>query len=244
MKNLNKKLLLIGILLITVIALPITIYLVEQQTQFKQRAAEIMPAPVCLPQHQSRCDWDVVPGATSYSYTVTPDNGAAISGTTTNTWFIFSSTPGVNYTCTVTASNGTCQSAPGQAKSICTVAVPTITLTPTLTPTGIPTASPTLTPTGIPSGTPTIILTESPTITPSEVPTETLTPTEELTATPTEVLSETPTPTEAIVIETPTPTVVIETPTLLPTGPGDNLIKLGTFGAIITIIGAILIFAL
>ncbi len=91
---------------------------------------------------------------------------------------------------------------------------------------------------------PTLSPTEGPT--PTEVPTPT--PTTEQTTTTETVTSggEVPTSTEtpAIVIETATPTIASEAPSPLPpTGPA-NLVTIGTLGAVIAVIGVVLLLAL
>lgn len=44
--------------------------------------------------------------------------------------------------------------------------------------------------------------------------------------------------------EAPTPTPLVPTPTLAPSGPGDSVVSIGVIGAILTVLGAILFFAL
>lgn len=90
-----------------------------------------------------------------------------------------------------------------------------------------PTATPTVTPTPTPSPTPT------PTSPPAPLPTPTPTPT----------ITPTPTPTPQLaVVTTQQPTTK---PVSIPkTGPGDTLMKIGIAGAILTVIGAAILFVL
>lgn len=56
--------------------------------------------------------------------------------------------------------------------------------------------------------------------------------------------SGTVTPTEIVIQVTPTPTTAIPVVSISPTGPGDTFIKIGGIGAVLTIIGGLLFFAL
>ena len=260
MKNKKTKLLILGILLITVIALPITIYLVQQQQTIKQRAA----GPSCTVPYTSTCSWDPVTVYTgnsiSYHYKITDQTGVVVlEGNTTATSVNFPISMGVQYHCSVYATNGVCNGLAGSADSTCNLAP---TATPTLTPT--PTATPTLTPTPVltptPSSTPTPTLTPAPTdtptptVTPTDTPTPTLTPAPTPTPTITPVPTNAPTPTPTVVIvqvtPTPTPTQIALGPTstpapsLAPTGPGSTLVKVGGIGLLLAIVGGILLFAL
>ncbi len=258
MKNKKTKLLILGILLITVIALPITIYLVQQQQTIKQRAA----GPSCTVPYTSTCSWDPVTVYTgnsiSYHYKITDQTGVVVlEGNTTATSVNFPISMGVQYHCSVYATNGVCNGLAGSADSTCNLA-------PTATPTPTPTATPTLTPTPVltptPSSTPTPTLTPAPTdtptptVTPTDTPTPTLTPAPTPTSTITPAPTNTPTPTPTVVIvqvtPTPTPTQIALGPTstpapsLAPTGPGSTLVKVGGIGLLLAIVGGILLFAL
>lgn len=58
---------------------------------------------------------------------------------------------------------------------------------------------------------------------------------------PTATVSATPTP---LILPTSTPTPLVIQPTTKPSGPGDTFVKLGSVGAVLSIVGAILFFAL
>ena len=97
--------------------------------------------------------------------------------------------------------------------------------TSTPTPTPAPTVSPTPTPTPVPTPTPT------------PTPTTSATPTLLPTPTPIPTVSPTPTPTK-----TPTPAPLA--PGGRPPGPDSKIVGLGLLGGVLTIIGAVLLFAL
>lgn len=93
-----------------------------------------------------------------------------------------------------------------------------------------PTISPTTTPTGSPTPT------SSPTPTPTAAPGNVQQPVQN------PIVFVTPTP----LVFQPTPTIVIFSPeiTLPPTGPGENILKVGILGAVFTIIGGVLLILL
>lgn len=119
---------------------------------------------------------------------------------------------------------------------------PTPTDTPSVTPTPSDTPTPTETPTPIVTETPTPFPTGTPN--PSATPTPTTTPGPTNTPNPSATVTPTPPPGST---NTPTvpPTVIVRKPTLPPTGPENNGIVLtGVAGAVITILGALLLLGL
>ena len=171
----------------------------------------------------STCSWDPVDTAVSYHYTITeegkdtPIAEADVQAPTTST--SFTSDINKTYTCEVTASSACGTGPKGSATATCSVSP---TPTPTLTPTGVP---PTPTATGVPP---------TPTLTPTGVP-----PTPTATGVP-------PTATTApIATNTPIPGVATDTPTPTMASPGSPIQTFAIAGGIfLTIIGALLLFAL
>lgn len=68
-------------------------------------------------------------------------------------------------------------------------------------------------------------------------------PTSSQSATPTPIVI-TATPASQVILATPTPIVIVTSTTPVPPGPGNTLLKIGGIGAILSIIGGILLFAL
>ncbi len=182
--------------------------------------ATITIEAVCRP-NISTCSWDELEGASSYHYVITnvTDKVEFSKGDTTENSIDFTSIPGKNYKCEVTAKNS-CGGVGEAGVANNTCALPSQSPTPT-TPGN--TSTPTPTPTNGPSSTPT--------------PT---TPGSSVTPTPTTPgVTSTPTPTSSI-ISSPTPTSefgVSPIPSLPPTG--NPVVLGGVVGALFIIIGGI-----
>lgn len=218
---------------------------------------EVPPPPACAVT-QALCQWDPVPGATSYTVQVndiTADSDQQIVlGPTTidapQTQISFPAAPGKTYECTVSAVNSCGTGSETSAQASC----PLPSVTPSETPTPTPTTPPTHTP--VPTETP-----APPTATNTPVPpTATSTPIPP-TATSTPVPptamntpvpgqpTNTPTPTtvvaQGVPTDTPVPGVATDTPTptIVPTGSTAQTITI-IGGILLTIIGALILFAL
>lgn len=266
-----KKSLIVGIFVAILLigGVIVGLYLNQQQQDIRQHAAEPSPTPACV-DNVSTCEWDPLPGAASYQYKVVEtDSNTTIAEDnvdSTTTKITFTSEPNKTYECSVAAVNACGTGLPGSASATCTVNTPTPT--PTDTPIPTPTSNlPTDTPTQTPTPTPTIpgVPTDTPTPTPTEtpIPTDTLTPTPTDTPVPTDTLTPTPTPTTVIATntpvpsgtptDTPTPTntpapgvptdTSTPTPTLVNPGSGVETFTIAG-GVILTIIGALILFAL
>lgn len=198
--------------------------------------------PVCQP-NISTCEWDAVSDAVSYHYKITrilPETGVTqgvvaegdVQAPATSITFI--SEDNATYTCEVAAAN-VCGTG-GKASATATCTVPTATPTPLPSSTPTPTNSPT--PTNTPSPTPTTTPVPSSTPTPTKPPVPT--PTKPPLATNTPVPTNTPIPTN-----TPGPIVATNTPTPTLPSPGSPIETITIAGGILlTIVGAILLFAL
>jgi hypothetical protein len=240
----KKSLLLIAGIILLLLGVGVGVFLTQQQQEIRQHAAEPTPTGPACQANTSTCSWDAVPGAASYHYKIVETDSNTVidendlAGTITS--ISFTSQPNKTYQCTVTAANACGTGPEGSATQTCSVAAtPTPTETPLPTPTSV---LPTPTPTEIPSPTPTPL----PTNTPTPIPTNTPTPIP--TATPTPLPTATPVPTNTPVpTATPTPTVFTApgtpTPTLVHPGSTAQTVTL-VGGLVITIIGAIILFAL
>lgn len=177
---------------------------------------------ICEP-NIGTCEWDPVPNATSYKYTVTSseDNEVIAENETSETSVEFEvdTTPGksITYSCSVIAVNECGESNPGENEATCAVPSSTPTPTPTLTSTPTPTKRITNTPTP----------TEEIEITPTETPEREVTPT---------------TPDEIVVTEVPqggSGEVVKITATPTIAQPGNPVVIGGIIGGILFVIGGL-----
>ncbi|MBI5045293.1 MAG: VWA domain-containing protein [Candidatus Levybacteria bacterium] len=203
---------------------------------------------------QGSCQWDPVTGAISYTVEVKEsaadsEDSKTIFGPSSvdapQTKVVFTAQPGKTYTCSVSATNSCSTGPSASAQASC----PLPSTSPSPSPSPSPSASPSPSPSTSPSPSPTVP-TVSPTIslTPSASPTVTVTTTPGTTVTPT---ATTPSPTT--ISNTPTATVATSTPTsgttITPTptieSPGSIAQTITIVGGILlTIIGALFLFAL
>ena len=194
--------------------------------------------PVCQTT-TSTCSWDPVDSAVSYHYKITeegkdvPITEADVQAPTTST--SFTSEANKTYTCEVTASSACGVGPKGSATTTCSVApTPTATgIPPTPTATGVP---PTPTATSVP---PTPTATSVPPTATGVPPTATAVPPTATAVPPTATtapLTPTNTPVPGVATDTPTPTIA---------SPGSPIetFAIGA-GIFLTIIGALLLFAL
>jgi hypothetical protein len=267
----TKGLLTLGFLTIALIAIPVTVYLVQQQQSLQQNAWYTTQSA------SSSCDSNgkVVISA---QFTNTEPSGVANAmivvvkdlqtGSQTSLGVVnpSQSKSGTIQTSNVSLPAGVVQftltwadgrqgtdTRSANYSAVTTCAVPTLTPTPTQmvtpTPSPIVTLTPTSTITLTPTLTPTITLTPTVTIivTGSMIPTNTptVTPTTALTATPTNGQTPPGGPGDGRSdggSTSPTPTVA--QPTLAPTGPSTTFVNIGIFGILIALIGGILLLGL
>jgi hypothetical protein len=173
---------------------------------------------ICRP-NIGTCEWDPVPNATSYKYTITSSEDEVIENETSKTSVEFEvdTTPGssVTYTCSVIAVNECGESNPGENEATCAVPSSTPTPAPSSTPTPAPTSTPT----------PTKAVTNTPTPTEEVEVTATLTPTIPV-ATVTQAQGG---PNEIV--------AVTATPTIPP--PGNPVVIGGIIGGVLFVIGGL-----
>jgi hypothetical protein len=202
---------------------------------------------VCWPDIAT-CEWDSLEGATAYNYVITntDDDQVILQGTTSATLVEFDITPGITYSCSVSAVNECGVGPEGEGAATCeepvVSPVPTATPMPSIAPTATPTAGLTQTPTPAPTTAPTATPTFTPTPTNSPTPSPTRTPT----ATPTEIVFDDSEEAEEFEEEVPTPTYPLgeePTPTIAP--PGSPVVVLGgIIGAVLVVFGGILLLIL
>jgi hypothetical protein len=191
------------------------------------------------------CAWDTLTGAGSYHYKITDT-------TTSNTIkegditppqssVDFPQTPGDTYTCVVSAAS-VCGTTGQTATTTNTCPInPTVTPTikPTVTPTPTMTLTPTMTPTPAPTTTPVPTATPYPTLPPAPTnpPAQPQQP-----AQPAQ--PQQPAQPPQYIAAAPTATPKPQAPKMMPTGPGDTLIKVGIGGVVLAIVGGLLVFGL
>ena len=259
MNNNSKKKIYIGVVIfaLMLIGLAVGLYLVQQQQNAQQDAAEpettlegdefatpsatLIPTPACFSTTAS-CEWDALEGAGSYNYKVTLASNSAVikEGTVESnvTEVEFDIEKNVTYKCEISAVNSCGEGAPATATQAC-VENPSPTVPPTVPPTIPPTVPPTVPPTA----TPTLI---PPTdVPPTGVPPTRIPPTQvppvqvQATSVPRQVVVQQNNPPQQVVVVTQPPVQ----PTIEPTGTIEVII--GAIGGIVVaIVGAILFFTL
>jgi hypothetical protein len=265
----TKGLLTLGFLTIALIAIPVTVYLVQQQQSLQQNAwyttqsasascdsngKVVISAQFTNTEQSDAANAmivvvkDLQTGSQTSLGVVNPSQSKSGTIQTSS-----ASLPAGVVQFTLTWANGRqgtdTRSANYSAVTTCAQPTATPTLTPTLTPTI--TLTPTLTPT----------ITLTPTLTPTITltPTVTIIVTGSLTPTDTPTVTLTPTPTNG---QTPpggpgdgrsdgrsdggstSPTPTVAQPTLAPTGPSTTFVNIGIFGILIALIGGILLLGL
>jgi len=261
MGNDTKKKVYIGVIIfaLLLIGTAVGLYLVQQQQNTQQDAAEpeldlnasdsagltptitTIPTPACF-DNVASCKWDSLTGAESYSYKVTKTSDGSIikEGTVDGTIkeVEFDIDKNVTYKCEVSAVNACGAGTPAAATQACTEVPPTATGVPP-TATGVPPS-----PTNIP---PTATdVPPSPTkIPPTPIPPTKIPPT----SVPPAIIQPTSVPQQRVVIQptsVPQQVVVVTQPpqpTIEPTGTTEVII--GAIGGIlVAVIGALLFFAL
>ena len=148
--KINKQLL-VG-LVVTILLLGgvgVSIFLSQQQTDVRQRAAGVTPPPACV-SNQATCAWDPVINAITYHYKIIDVGTSAVisEGDVQNptTQIAFTSQANKTYKCIVNALNSCGAGPEGQATATCSISpTPTVTGVPP-TPTATPPVPPTSTP--------------------------------------------------------------------------------------------------
>ena len=121
----------------------VSIFLSQQQTDIRQRAAEISPAPACI-SDQASCAWDAVLSATTYHYKIIEVGSNAVISEgdvpSSTTKITFTSQANKTYKCVVNAVNSCGIGPEGQATATCSVS-PTPTVPAPTPTTPVPTIS-------------------------------------------------------------------------------------------------------
>src|SRR3989344_1031123 len=222
-----KKLILFGLAVILLIAIPLTVYLVGKQQELKSRAA-----PSTTLSFQPSSPTVDPTGKITVDLAVGSNPSAFIQNNNTKVGTLtLKAIASTESTTTPISFGSETQVLTGQGDQFNTNVLSSttpasITIIEGVTPTPTTTLTPSPTPT--PQATPTPILTPTPTSTTTLTPT----PTTGLTPTPTTASTLTPTPTPTTA---PPPVVVTPTPTIAPSGPGDVIIGIGAFGIMLLI---------
>ena len=260
----RQTLIVVALIIVSLVAIPLTMYLVTRQQETRSRAeCAVMPNvtnvtveyPACREDEcsfiEASCSWDSMAGAVSYTVTVTEvesgtivEDNATQSASTTKIYFPI--TQNKTYKCDVVASNSCGNvSQPSSDQLLCSSDAIVETPTPSPTPGPLtPTATQTPTPTLPPNTTATPIPTNTPTRTPT--PTSVL-PTATPTSSPTPTLTPSPTPVPPTFTPTPIPPTATPTPVAITeiqqTGAvEDTLIIVGI--TLLTIVGGLILFVL